>query len=283
MVEINIDPIMFDIGSLILSWHGFFSFVAVSMAVFLAARWGRQLGLLPDVVYSTAIWAIIGGIVGARIVHVVDKWSTFYSDNPGQIFAIWEGGIGLWGAILGGFIGGAIYAWISKFPIGKLADATAPALLIVQTIGRIGDIINGEHLAKPTSLPWGFEYEHTGSPAFALAAQHPAIVYEMIWNMIALGILWQFRGRLRPDGMVFVLYLALYAVGRFAIQFARRDDVWVAGLQEAHSIALIVLAITVPLLIFKAKLGPKEEIAVAPGEAGPDTPVRRPRRRRYTV
>ena len=282
MIEINIAPNMFDIGSLTLSWHGFFIFVAVSMAVFLAARWGRRLGILPDVVYSTAIWAIIGGIVGARIVHVVDEWA-FYSDNPGQIFAIWQGGIGLWGAILGGFFGGAIYAWISKFPIGKLADATAPALLIAQTTGRIGDIINGEHFAKSTSLPWGLEYGNTGSPSFALAAQHPAIVYLMIWNMIALGILWQFRGRLRPDGMVFVLYLALYAVGRFAIQFARRDDVWVAGLQEAHFIALIVLAVTVPLLIFKAKLGPKNEIAVEPGEAGSDTPERRPRRRRYTV
>ena len=282
MVEINIDPIMFETGSLTLSWHGLFSFVAVAMAVFLAARWGRRLGLIPDVVYSTAIWAIIGGIVGARIVHVVDEWS-FYSDNPGQIFAIWQGGIGLWGALLGGFFGGAIYARISKFPIGKLADATAPALLIVQTIGRIGDIINGEHISKLTSLPWGFEYGHPGSPSFVLAAQHPAIVYEMIWNMIALGILWQFRGRLRPDGMVFALYLALYAVGRFAIQFARQDGVWVAGLQEAHFIALIVLAVTVPLLIFKARLGPRVEIGVEPGEGGPDTPVRRPRRRRYTV
>ena len=281
MIDIGIDPNIIDSGNFTLSWHGFFSFIAVATAVFLSARWARRSGIVSDVVYSTAIWAIIGGILGARIVHVVDNWNSFYSDNPGQILAIWSGGIGLWGAILGGFLGGAAYAWLSKYPIGKLADATAPAMLIVQSIGRIGDVINGEHLTKTTNLPWGLNYQHVGSPAFGQGSQHPAVGYEIIWNMIALAIVWQFRDKLRPDGMLFVLYLALYATGRFAIQFARVDKVWIAGLHEAHFIALIVLAITVPLLIFKAKLTPGDE-ATAKSETpnGPES-TRRPRRRRY--
>ena len=156
-------------------------------------------------------------------------------------------------------------------------------MLFVQSIGRIGDIINGEHWAKATSLPWGIIYSHKNSPAHAsqlmynansnvqslvpegslvALAQHPAVVYEIIWNMIALAIVWKVRKRLKPDGMVFVLYLSLYAIGRFAIQFLRLDKVWVIGLQEAHFISLIILVITIPLLVFKSRLLTKEEAVV---------------------
>ena len=297
MIDININPNIFDSGGFVLSWHGFFTFIAVGTAVFLVARWARRDGLESDVVYSTAIWAIIGGIVGARFIHVIDNWS-FYSDNPGRILAIWSGGIGLFGAILGGFIGGAIYARFSKYPVGKLADLTAPALLIVQTIGRVGDIINGEHWARATSWVWGFVYQHPDSPSYFTSlmnnsnaavrklvppgsiealAQHPAVVYEMIWNMIALAIVWKMRGRLKPDGMLFVLYLALYSMGRFTIQFIRLDKVWVIGLQEAHFIALAVLAITIPLLVFRERLANRSETAAAPT---PTHPKPRQRRRR---
>ena len=280
MIEIGMDPNIFVSGSITLSWHGFLSFVAVAMAVFLVARWAAREGVLPDVVYATAIWAIIGGVIGARIVHVVDFWS-FYQQNPAQILAIWSGGIGLFGAILGGFIGGAIYAMLSKYPVGKLADATAPALLFVQAIGRVGDVINGEHITKATSLPWGLDYTHPQSPAFSFPTQHAVIEYEMIWNMIALWIVWRFMGRLRPHGMLFALYLALYSVGRFSISFLRDDRVWMGGLQEAHFIALIILAITIPLLVFKTRLVPREETAVSEPQAAPRARLRgRFRRRR---
>jgi len=270
---------MINTTRFILSWHGFFSFVGTSLAVILIARWARSNGIVADVVYSTAIWAILSGIIGARLVHVIDYFD-FYSSNPFRIFAIWSGGIGLWGAILGGFIGGAIYAYKCKYPIGKLADLTAPALLFVQSIGRIGDIINGEHWAKATSLPWGIIYNHKDSPShvtqlmynanrnvqnlapegsLVALAQHPAVIYEIIWNMIALAIVWNVRKRLRPDGMVFVLYLSLYAIGRFAIQFLRIDKVWIFGLQEAHFISLIILALTIPLLIFKSRFLTEED------------------------
>ena len=108
---------------------------------------GATRGIDPDDIYSIAVWAIIGGIVGARLVHVVDNWS-FYQANPGQVIAIWSGGIGLWGGILGGFITGALYALWRRHPVGIIADLTAPALLFAQTIGRLGDIVNGEHCAK---------------------------------------------------------------------------------------------------------------------------------------
>ncbi|MBM3945177.1 MAG: hypothetical protein FJ317_06780 [SAR202 cluster bacterium] len=276
MIEIGIGPNLVDAQAGIhwlIAWHGFFSFVAVATAVYLVGRWAPMRGIDPDVIYAIALWAIIGGFVGARVVHVVDNWS-FYSGNVGQMFAIWGGGVGVWGGILGGFIGGAIYAYIKKHPIGVIADLTAPAMLIVQTIGRLGDIANGEHCAKATDWFIGFVWTHPESAAANCAnglgvAVQPVIAYEMIWNMIALGIVWRLRGRLKPDGMLYALYLALYSLGRFAVTFARDDRVWALGMQEAHYIALLVLAITVPLLAYKArfvKRAPEEELVTEYGQ-----------------
>jgi phosphatidylglycerol:prolipoprotein diacylglycerol transferase len=260
------NPNMIDMGGLVLTWHGFFAFVGVVVAVILVARWAPKVGIVSDVVYSTAIWAIIGGILGARIVHVVDRWD-FYGSNPAEIIAIWSGGIGLFGAILGGFLGGAIYARLQGYPIGRLADLTAPALLIAQTIGRIGDIINGEHISKATDLSWGFVYTHSDSlsnQVWGLNASHPVVVYEMIWNMLVFAAVWWLWGRIKPDGMLFALYLSLYSFGRFFITFLREDKVWFAGLQEAHVIAILVVLVVVPLLVYRGRLVSRgEEIGLA--------------------
>jgi len=290
LIRIGIDPMIFQAGVFAISWHGLFTFVGVAIAVLLVARWARREGIDTDTVFSVAIWAIISGILGAKVVHVIDRWD-IYSQNPSQIFS--RAGIALYGALLFGFLGGAgyilvrkllgrIYAgemwpWFKKlvgpgiregylkgtmyakfkdFSIGHLADVTAPAMLIAQTIGRIGDIINGEHIATRTGLPWGFVYSHPDSGSYqlyGLTASHPAIAYEMIWNMVVLAIIWMLRGRLAPPGMLFALYMMLYSLGRFFVQFLRLDKVWFAGLQEAHIIALIIMIVTVPLLAYKAR------------------------------
>ena len=255
-MQIGMDPNMFSAGTFVLTWHGFMTFVAVALAVFLTARWAKGQGIVPDTVYAVSVWAIIGGIIGARVVHVIDFWS-FYSNDPLEIFALWSGGIAIYGAILGGFVAGAIYCTIAKVPVGKLADITAPALLIAMAVGRIGDIINGEHLAQTTTMPWGLVYSHPASPSnqqYGLTPSHPAIAYEMIWDMVALAMIWPLRNRLRPDGMLFVLYGALYSVGRFFISFLRVDKEYLFGLNEAQIVAIIVLAVAIPLLAYKAQL-----------------------------
>jgi phosphatidylglycerol:prolipoprotein diacylglycerol transferase len=327
----------------LLSWHGFLTFVAVSVAVVLVAHWGRRLNIDVDVVYDVAVWVIIGGIVGARAVHVIDLWVVDepwggYSQNLGLILQVWRGGIALFGAVLFGFLGGAVYVWggqllarmnegekvplwkivgvflphlllsaglgllfggvyrllawlknhktnpymaLKDTSVGRLADITAPALILAQMIGRVGDIINGEHFAKATDLAWGFIYTHPTTIALynsarrddinALLPSHPVAVYEILWDAAVLGTVWMLRGRLAPSGMLFALYLMLYSLGRFFIQFIRLDRVWFAGLQEAHVIALIVMAITVSLLAARARWLPP----VA-------APARTPRRRRRT-
>ena len=266
MIEIEVGPNLASFSAFVLSWHGFFSFIAVATAVFLVGRWAPMRGIHPDDIYSIAIWAIIGGILGARAVHVIDHWN-FYQNSPGQILAIWSGGIGLWGGILGGFIGGVLYAVWRKHPVGVIADLTAPAMLLVQTIGRLGDIVNGEHCAKAWDFALGFVWLNPASDAGRCAngigvSVQPVIAYEIIWNMLSLVVIWKLRNRLRPDGMLFALYLALYSIGRFGITFLREDRIWAFGMQEAQYISLIVLAITVPLLLIKARPVPSSEVVV---------------------
>ena len=298
MVEIAVSPNLFSVGNFSLAWHGLFSFVAVATAVFLVGRWAPTRGVQKDDVYSIAIWAIIGGIIGARLVFVIDFWGELFKDAPLEIFAVWNGGIGVWGGILGGFLGGTVYSLIAKHPVGIIADLTAPALLIVQSIGRLGDIVNGEHCSKAADFFLGFQWTATDTAAlrcdsghlnFGLDGEvlaggtfvHPAVGYEIAWNMIALLIVWKLRGRLVPNGMLFALYLALYSVGRFAIGFARiEENVYAGGLQEAQYTALIVLAITLPLLAIKARFTKRVAVDVpAPVERG--TRAERRRRRRH--
>ena len=269
MIEIAAAPYLLKFGTFVLSWHGVFSFIGVAGAVFLVGRWARFYEIDSDDIYSIAVWAIISGVIGARLVHVVDNLD-YYIENPGLIWAIWSGGIGVWGGILGGFIGGITYALVVKQPAWVIADITAPALLLAQTIGRLGDIVNGEHCANATDLFYGFIWSHQSSPAVYCAngigaSVQPVIAMEIIWNICSLFILWKMKERITPSGMLFALYLSLYSVGRFMISFLREDRVWfeALGLQEAHFIALLVIVITIPILAFKARLGTRAEVRAA--------------------
>jgi phosphatidylglycerol:prolipoprotein diacylglycerol transferase len=288
-IAMPFDPNISGGSSFALSWHGFLSFIAVAAAVWTVARAAKRESLDVDMVYNTAIWAILGGILGARIVHVADNWD-LYGNNPTQIFAVWEGGIGLWGGILGGWLAGITYAYIVKYPVGKLMDITAPAMLLAQTIGRIGDIINGEHWSKATDLPWGWYFTHPDSPA-RIGAQrllgdpeapvHPAVVYEMLWNIVGLFILYKLRNKLKPDGSLFMFYLGYYSLGRFMIQFIRLDKVYFWNLQEAHLIAIGVMVISVTFMAWKTRFRTGDESSSGPGEtSGPGGDGGRKRRER---
>ena len=284
IIGIGMDPLLINAGPFIISWHGLFTFIAVAAAVALTVYWGRKDGMSADAVYSVALWCIIGGIIGARVVHVIDFWGPCddplircYADNPMDVFKVWEGGIAIYGAIIGGFFGGAIYikarnsdwflgAWGRYFRflgepdraplpgVGHLADVAAPALLIAMAIGRIGDVINGEHFARASDLPWAFAYTHPNSPGYNQPASHPAVLYEMLFDLALAAAIWPFRDRLRPRGMFFVMYGALYSVGRFFLSFLRLEaNEYFGVFNQAQVLALIVILIAVPLLVYKAQ------------------------------
>ena len=276
-ITIGMNPNLIEFGSVILSWHGLLTFVAVAVSVYLVHRWGTREGIGGDPILSVAVWCIIGGIIGARALHIIDFWGPIYQHDPIRIIYVWQGGIAVIGAILGGVAGGSLYITIRnstrfmaiwgrffrwagephKAPlpgIGHLADVSAPALLISMAIGRIGDIINGEHFAKATDLPWGVFYTHPNSPGVVRAVSHPAVAYEIVLDMLVLAIIWPLRHRLRPRGMVFVLYGALYSVGRFFLSFLRvEENIYALGLNEAQIVSLVIMLVAIPLLVYKAQ------------------------------
>jgi phosphatidylglycerol:prolipoprotein diacylglycerol transferase len=221
------------------------------VGVWLPARLAAKESLSIDTLYSLAFWAVPGGIIGARLVHVIDYWS-YYAANPGAILAFWEGRLAIWGGILGGTITGVIFARIRRFPVARYADLAALGLTLAQAIGRIGDIINGEHISTTTGLPWGLVYTNPNSPAYGLPPSHPAVAYELLMDLLIFGVLWKLRDRLRPDGALFLVYLISYATGRFFLSFLRLDsNTILVGLNQAQRISLLVLAVAVTLLLFR--------------------------------
>ena len=160
-------------------------------------------------------------------------------------------------------------------------------LLYVQTIGRLGDLVNGEHCAKAADYFLAFKWTHPETTAVTCANDlglipfaHPVIAYEMTANIVALAIIWRLRGRLRPDGMLFAMYLAFYSLSRFGITFMRDDRVWALGMQEAQYIAIAVLLITVPMLIVKRRWISPEQAIAGPVAEPQDRGTRAQRRRR---
>ena len=276
-IGIGMNPNIIHAGGVILAWHGVLTFIAVVLSVYLTVRWGTRQGLSADAIYSVAVWCIIGGIVGARVVHVIDFWGEIYQHDPVRVLYVWQGGIAIYGAILGGVFAGSLYIIIrnsdwflalwgryfrfmgepNKAPlpgVGVLADIAAPAVLFSMAIGRIGDIINGEHFAKATGLPWGVVYTNPVSPGYGHPAAHPAVAYELLFDLLLLAAIWPLRHRLRPHGMFFVLYGGLYSVGRFFLSFLRVEfNQYFLGLNQAQIVALIVILVATPLLVYKAQ------------------------------
>ena len=251
MISIGLDPILLTLGPFSLSWHSLFLVVGIMVGVWLSARLVAKAGLSADEIYSMAPWAILGGIIGTRLVHIIDYWD-HYLANPGAIFAIWAGGMAIWGAILGGTIAGVLYARIRGFPVADYADRIALGLILAQAMGRIGDIINGEHFSTVTGLPWAVVYTHPHSPGFGLPPTHPAVAYELLMDLFIFGILWRLLGRIKPGGSLFLLYLILYSIGRFFLSFLRLDsNTVVLSLNQPQWIGLLVLAVAIPMFVWR--------------------------------
>ncbi|HEX2346682.1 MAG TPA: prolipoprotein diacylglyceryl transferase [Gaiellaceae bacterium] len=246
------DSSTIEVGPLSIHFYGLTLLVAIAAAVAIAGiRWTRRGGDW-DLIFRVAVWGVASGIVGARLYHVVTSWNELPDEWWGP-FAIWKGGLGVWGGIGLGVIVGAIVAKRSGADLAKLADCVAPALLVAQGIGRFGNWWNQELYGRPTDLPWGLEIspenrdiDHIDSETF-----HPTFLYEALWNFAAAGVLLvvERRFRIRPGGL-FALYVFLYSVGRLWIEMLRIDpshewggirlNVYVAGVAIVLSGAFFV-------------------------------------------
>lgn len=265
-ITVGLDPTLFRIGHLHVGWYGLAVAAAIGAGLWVVRHETRGRGLPQDAVWSVGIWVAAGGFAGARLLHVVDRWSQ-YSGDPLGIFAFQRGGLAIEGALIGGLVAGVLAARLNRIPVLSLADAVAPGVILGQAIGRLGCLVTGDALGGPTSLPWGVAYTNPGSMAKELGvAYQPVFAYEALWDLVVLAILWRLRHKLARPGALFGSYLMLYAVGKFAVTFLREERVWLAGLQQAHLLAILLFAVGLALFIYR---GTRPTTAGSPRELAP--------------
>ncbi len=267
MIVISINPVAFTIGATSIRWYGIFIALAILWIV-LWLVWQVRKGakVSYDTVFGVALVGVPSGIIISRLLHVVDNIVVAklhpelvlngsvidYTQHPGQI--IGGGGLSAYGAILGASLGIWIYFKISKQQSGYFFDLLAPAVILAQAvIGRIGCTINGCCYGASTSLPWGIAYTHPDSLAPVGIVVHPTTVYELIFGLVVFGVLLKLRGRFKPDGSLFLIYIGLYAIWRIGIDFMRVGTPFLFGLHQAQVISIIVLAIVIPLLALRTR------------------------------
>ncbi len=250
-IKIGLDPELFEIGGLSITWHGLFTAVGVVAGVWVSAILGRRAGIAEDTIYNMALALVIGGIIGARTLYVLENLDLF-GDDPLEVFAINTGGISIYGALIGGTLGASAYAAWRRLPRwGVMADIAAIGAILGMAVGRIGDVINGEHFARTTDWPIGVLYTNPNSPSYPFfinqppLAQHPAVAYELVGDLIIFVLLLLVARRVfKRDGMVFFAWAFLYSAMRFGISFLRDDEIVALGLRMAQLIALAIMIAT---------------------------------------
>lgn len=242
-------------------------------------RWvarGGEAGQIGDL----ALWAVPFGLVGARLYHVITDHQLYFGDgrDPLDALKVWQGGLGIWGAIAGGVLGGAIYARREGLRLRVVSDVLAPTLLLAQAMGRWGNYFNQELFGRPTERPWGLEIdpEHRPPGFEEFATFHPTFLYESLWNLAAIGAILLIERRLRLGyGRVFALYVMLYCLGRGWIENLRIDtveyqDVLGLRLNVWTSMVLFVLALAYFVIVGRRHPG-REDSVHLPGRESSTT------------
>ncbi len=261
-----------DVGPLQLHAYGVMLLLGILAATWLTGiRWTRRGGDW-DLVVRVAMWGVAGGVVGARLYHVATSWSEVPDEWWGA-FAIWRGGLGVWGGIAGGVLAGAVVVRRSGNSVFAFMDAAAPGLLLAQAIGRWGNYFNQELFGKPTDLPWGLEIDPEHRPEGYLDATtfHPTFLYEFGWNVLGVLVLLAVGRRLaiRPPGL-FALYVAWYTFGRAFEELLRVDPSHeLFGLRLNFYVTVGLFVIAVLTFIWSQRRKPGGEIPRRPGRAGP--------------
>ncbi len=244
----------FFIGTFEIRFYGIILMLGALIGALLAQKEAKRRGEDPEILWDMMLWLLIAGIAGARLWHVLTPppssiaqgfTTEYYFTHPLDLINTRNGGLGIPGAVIGGLLALYIFTRKNKLAFLVWADIAAPALALAQAIGRWGNYVNQELYGAPTSLPWKIfiDTQHRLSGFEEQAYYHPLFLYEALWNLSNMALLlWiprHFSKRIK-DGDLFLLYMVIYPVGRFLLEFLRLDASMLSGINANQTVMAIV-------------------------------------------
>ncbi|WP_051178349.1 prolipoprotein diacylglyceryl transferase [Nocardia concava] len=243
--------------------------IGIIAAIWLGEKRWVARGGQPGMVLDVAMFAVPFGLIGGRLYHVATDWQKYFGadGHPMNALKIWEGGLGIWGAVLLGGIGAWIGCRVYRIPLPAFGDAIAPGILLAQAIGRLGNYFNQELYGRATTMPWGLEiyqrFDHSGgldmmngtAAGAPIRIVQPTFLYELIWNLLGVGALLYLDRKFRiGHGRLFALYVAVYCFGRFFVELLRDDEAThILGLRVNTFTSAIVFVCAVAYFLFATK------------------------------
>jgi prolipoprotein diacylglyceryl transferase len=239
-------PVLVKIGPLTIYSWGFMVGLGVLVGFVLARKQARRENLAPSLIDHWLIYLVLGGIVGGRLVYVLLNPRS-YIHNPLEIFLLQQGGMAIHGAILGGAIAGYLFSRRQNISFGKLADITAPALIIGQAIGRLGCFLNGDSYGRVTTLPWAVNF-----PGI-FGARHPTQLYESFLDFLIFIFLWRTRKNTKFAGQLFLYYLILYSLARSVVEVFRESPYVLGPITLAQLVSAVIFITSLTIINWKLK------------------------------
>lgn len=308
MFPFKLDPIALELGPITVHWYGIILGLAALAGLLIAIREGKRFGIVPDFFLDLMLFGVPSAIICARLYYVIFKWD-YYSAHPAEIIQIWEGGIAIYGALIGALLCGFFYIRAKGYSFWRLVDVCAPSLLIGQMIGRWGNFVNQEAYGGPVGESVLRDKLHL--PSFIVDQMniegiyhHPTFLYESLWSLLGLVVLFTLRRqRFLRAGELFFSYLIWYSLGRFYIEGLRTDSLafkgpdWLASLmnglwspmkamveagylnpaegnvRSSQLLAVLLIIASIVLIIVRRKMGWAKERYVDPIVSTKATPA----------
>lgn len=258
-----LDPVFLNIGPLTIYWYGLIIAFGAFLGLYIATKESDKLGLQKDLMVDLVVFAIPVAIIFARIYYVIFEWDRYIVGPWWDVFAIWEGGIAIHGALIGAVLTAVIFARVKHVSFWQLADIAAPSLILGQAIGRWGNFMNQEAHGGPISEET-FNSFHTYLPDFIMnqmciegVMYHPTFLYESVWNILVLVFLLVLRRKNPLRGEVFLSYLMAYSAGRLVIEGMRTDSLYVPGteIRMAQLISVLIILGLAALMWYRRRTG----------------------------
>lgn len=258
-IKFTMNQTAFSIGDFSIAWYGIIIAVGFLLALWYGLRNAKRFGINPDKMIDVVIGGIIGGVIGARLYYVIFSWDN-YKDNLLDIFKIWEGGLAIYGGLIGAVLAGGLVCKWRKVKFSAMLDVAGIGFLIGQAIGRWGNFVNIEAYGSNTDLPWGMWSEKivndysslssTGSSFSPWDPVHPCFLYESLWCIAGFFLLHFLVSKRRKfDGEVFFSYLAWYGFGRMFIEGLRTDSLMLGNLRVSQLLAGLLVVFSVAFII----------------------------------